>query len=150
QECSKVFNCEALLRRFASGETSVSMELTRMINKRRYWTIMTAHMMKKVETNEIIAFVYSTNVTNEKTMQNIMNAIVKTDYDFLVVVDALHNSAVRYSEKDLGNSYAYESKNFEEETRQYFRKYICEEDLARALEEFTLKNIINNFVCRTK
>ncbi|MEG1963884.1 MAG: ATP-binding protein [Clostridia bacterium] len=144
QECAKVFNCDALLRRFASGETSVSMELTRMINKRRYWTIMTAHMMKKVETNEIIAFVYSTNVTNEKTMQNIMNAIVKTDYDFLVVVDALHNSAVRYSEKDLGNSYAYESKNFEEETRQYFRKYICQEDLARALEEFTLKNIINN------
>ncbi|MEG1778307.1 MAG: ATP-binding protein, partial [Angelakisella sp.] len=65
-----------------------------------------------------------------------------TDYDFLVVVDAQRNSAVRYSEKDLGNSYAYESDNFEQETREYMQRYICKEDVARVVDEIVLKNII--------
>ncbi|MEG0571081.1 MAG: ATP-binding protein [Oscillospiraceae bacterium] len=75
-------------------------------------------------------------------MQNVMNAIVKTDYDFLVVVDAQRNSAVRYSEKNLGNTYAYESENFEEETREYVRKYLFEEDRERVVSEVTTKNIL--------
>ncbi|MEG2500011.1 MAG: PAS domain-containing protein [Oscillospiraceae bacterium] len=140
-KCTALINRDSLLQHFANGETSLSMELTRRIEGRKYWTVVNAYMMKNPLDSEVVAFIYSTNITSERTMQNIMNAIVKTDYDFLVVVDALHNSAVRYSEKDLGNSYAYESKNFEEETRQYFRKYICQEDINRVLEEFTLENI---------
>ncbi|MEG2366791.1 MAG: ATP-binding protein [Oscillospiraceae bacterium] len=140
--CKEVFNRDALLRQFASGKTTISMELTRNIEGRKYWTIMTAHMMKNPENKQIVAFIYSTDVTNERTMQNIMNAIVKTDYDFLVVVDALRNSAVRYSEKSLENTYAYKSENFEPDTEAYVRRYICPEDALRVERELTLKNII--------
>ncbi|MEG1946133.1 MAG: ATP-binding protein [Lachnospiraceae bacterium] len=142
QECAAMFNRDALLWHFANGETTVSMELTRMIAGRRYWTVMTAHMMKKEENSDVVAFLYSTNITNEKTMQNVMNAIVKTDYDFLVVVDAIRNSAVRYSEKELSNRYAWESNNFEEETCEYMRHYICKEDVEHVIKEVTLQNII--------
>ncbi|MEG1584338.1 MAG: ATP-binding protein, partial [Anaerovorax sp.] len=141
ERCAAVFNRNALLRQFANGRTTLSMELTRKIDGRSYWTIMTVHMMKK-ENNEIVAFLYSTNITNERTMQNVMNAIVKTDYDFLVVVDALRDSAVRYSEKYLGNAYAYESSAFEKETQDYVRQFICAEDVPRVIEEITLENIL--------
>ncbi|MEG1684069.1 MAG: ATP-binding protein, partial [Oscillospiraceae bacterium] len=132
---------EALLRQFANGKTTLSMELTRKIEGRRYWTMMTIHMMQN-ENGEIVAFLYSTDVTNVRTMQNVMNAIVKTDYDFLVVVDAQRNAAVRYSEKCLGNTYAAESENFEEETRDYVRRYLCPEDIPRVVEEIALDNIL--------
>ncbi|MEG0179924.1 MAG: histidine kinase dimerization/phospho-acceptor domain-containing protein, partial [Oscillospiraceae bacterium] len=144
QQCAAVFNRDELIKRFANGETTLSMELTRNIKGRRYWTIMTAHMMKQMETNEIVAFLYSTNITNEKTMQNIMNAIVKSDYDFLVVIDAKRNTAVRYSETNNANKYAYESGNFEEETQDYLRSYIFPEDVDRAVQEVTMENIIKN------
>ncbi|MEG1918444.1 MAG: ATP-binding protein, partial [Oscillospiraceae bacterium] len=114
---------------------------TRKIEGRRYWTMMTIHMMQN-ENGEIVAFLYSTDVTNVRTMQNVMNAIVKTDYDFLVVVDAQRNAAVRYSEKCLGNTYAAESENFEEETRDYVRRYLCPEDIPRVVEEIALDNIL--------
>ncbi|MEG1578346.1 MAG: ATP-binding protein, partial [Oscillospiraceae bacterium] len=130
-----------LLRQFANGKTTLSMELTRKIEGRRYWTMMTIHMMQN-ENGEIVAFLYSTDVTNVRTMQNVMNAIVKTDYDFLVVVDAQRNAAVRYSEKCLGNTYAAESENFEEETRDYVRRYLCPEDIPRVVEEIALDNIL--------
>ncbi|MEG2004073.1 MAG: PAS domain-containing protein, partial [Clostridia bacterium] len=144
KKCMSVFNREAMLKSFANGQTTISMELTRKIEGRRYWTILTAHMMKKTEDNEIIAFLYSTNVTNEKTMQNVMNAIVKTDYDFLVVVDATRNSAVRYSQNDFGNDYAYESENFEEQTREYVKLFVCDDDIAHVVQEITLENILSN------
>ncbi|MEG1810417.1 MAG: ATP-binding protein [Clostridia bacterium] len=142
KECAAIFNRDAMLRRFAAGETTLSLELTRKIEGRRYWTVLTAHMMKRTEDNDVVAFLYSTNITNERTMQNVMNAIVKTDYDFLVVVDAERNSAVRYSENDFDNAYAYESDNFEEETHEYVRRYICQDDIARVVRELTIKNII--------
>ncbi|MEG1528556.1 MAG: ATP-binding protein [Clostridia bacterium] len=144
KDCAAIFGRDSLLRQFANGITTASIELTRNILGCRYWTKMTAHMMKNVETGEINAFVYSSNITNEKTMQNIMNAIVMTDYDFLVVIDAARNVAVRYSEKELGNAYVYESQNFEEDTYEYLRQYLCKEDVERVEKEITLKNILAN------
>ncbi|MEG1847188.1 MAG: ATP-binding protein [Lachnospiraceae bacterium] len=142
ESCSKVFNTSALLQSFANGETTLSMELGRKIAGRRYWTILTAHMMKTAETNEIVAFLYSTDITNERTMQDIMNAIVKTDYDFLVVVDALRDTAIRYSQNDYNHNYAQESEHFEEETLTYAKQFICQEDIQRVSQELTISNIL--------
>ncbi|MEG2177143.1 MAG: PAS domain S-box protein, partial [Oscillibacter sp.] len=137
-----VFNRETLLWQFANGETTRTMELPRRIEGRKYWTVVTVHMMKRTEDQNIVAFLYSTNITGERTMQQIMNAVMQTDYDFLVVVDALRNSAVRYSEKALGNAYVEESENFEAETQAYLRRYISPEDIPHAVAELTLKNIL--------
>ncbi|MEG1932243.1 MAG: ATP-binding protein, partial [Pygmaiobacter sp.] len=142
RQCAEIFNRDALLQNFGNGQTTVSLELTRRIEGRQYWTVATAYMMKRQEDQNVVAFVYSTNITNERTMQAVMNAIVKTDYDFLVVVDALRNSAVRYSEKDYGNTYANESENFEEETQEYVCSYLCAEDVPRVVQDIKIKNIL--------
>ncbi|MEG1889693.1 MAG: ATP-binding protein [Lachnospiraceae bacterium] len=139
---SRVFNRRALLQFFENGETTLSFEAIRIIEGRRYWTVMTVHMMKQAENQDVVAFLYSTNVTNERTMQDIMNTIVKTDYDFLVVVDGTRNTAVRYSEKNYGNDYAAESEHFQEETIEYVKQYICKKDIDHVCKEITLKNIM--------
>ncbi|MEG1755023.1 MAG: ATP-binding protein [Clostridia bacterium] len=142
KQCKAVFNRDALIRHFINGETTLSLELTRIIDGRRYWTVATVHMMRRAEDHDIVAFLYSIDITNERTMQDVMNAIVKTDYDFLVVVDAERNSAVRYSENNLCNTYAHESEHFEEDTQEYVRRFICEEDIPRVVKEITVKNIL--------
>ncbi|MEG2000444.1 MAG: PAS domain-containing protein [Evtepia sp.] len=141
-QCAALFNCESLLQHFANGETTVSMELTRKLQGRNYSTVMTAHMMKRPEDSDIVAFVYSTNITNERTMQNIMNAIIKTDYDLLVVVDARRNSSVRYSDKNMNHNYSYESDQFQEETQEYVRQNVFAEDVERVVGEITIENIL--------
>ncbi|MEG1176083.1 MAG: ATP-binding protein [Ruthenibacterium sp.] len=142
RDFAAVFNRNEMLRRFESGETTLSMEVTRVIDGCRYWTVITAHMMKRAQDSDIVAFLYSTDVTNEKMMQSLMNAIVKTDYDLLVVVDAGRNAAVRYSKNDTANYYARESDDFEAETHNYVRLYVCENDVAHLLQEITLHNIL--------
>ncbi|MEG2434773.1 MAG: ATP-binding protein [Ruthenibacterium sp.] len=142
KECAALFNRDSMLWHFANGETTLSMEMPRMIAGRNYWVMVTAHMAKTVDSNDVVAFLYSVDVTNERTMQHIMNAIVKTDYDFLVVIDAVRNSAVRYSERKTSQSYALESKNFEEETQEYIRQCVCKDEVERVVDEVRLANII--------
>lgn len=141
QQFQERFYRDALLRQFSADETSVSMDLSRIINGRRLWTSLTAHMMKQPENNDVVAFLYSRDITNEKVMHDVMGAIVATDYDFLVVVDAQRNSAIRYSQDVDQVGYASETSSFEEETHAYIRKFICPEDVERVLSEVTLENI---------
>lgn len=141
EQYAALFNRSALLKRFASGETSISQELARIIDGKRYWISITAHMMKKPENNDIVAFLYSTDITNEKVMQNVMDAIVETDYDFLVVIDGVNDTAVRYSEDKSDIAYERSCEHFEAETQRFIRSTVCAEDTARVLREVTLKNI---------
>lgn len=141
-KCRETLDVNRLLKRFALGETSVSLELTRNLGGKAYWTVLNVYMMKNHESNDIVAFLYSTDITNEKVMQNMMDTIVRVDYDYLVVVDAIRDSATRYSENCTNVAYADESQNFEAETREYISRYVCAEDAELILKDFTLKNII--------
>ena len=143
EECAKLFNCDALLRAFADGKAFVEMDIPREIEGKYYWATLTCHMMRKPDSNDMVAFLYSQDITNEKVMHNIMDNIVQSDYDYLVVVDGLRNSAARFSENHIEFDYKNYSENFEEDTRRYIEQVICEEDRERILEEFTLENIIH-------
>ncbi|MEA4854325.1 MAG: PAS domain-containing protein [Christensenella sp.] len=137
-----VFGIKQLLNAFASGTTSVSQEVVRIIGGKAYWTVLNAYMMKNPESGDVMAFLYSTDSTNEKVMASVMDAVVRTAYDYLVVVDGIRDSAMRYSENKIGNSYAEQSDHFESETRNYIRQYICPDDVDAVLERFTLRNIL--------
>lgn len=137
-----IFGVKKLLNAFASGKTSFSLEIVRILNNKAYWTVLNAYMMKKPESNDVVAFLYSTDITKEKVMQEVMDTVVRTDYDYLVVVDGIRNSAERYSENKSNEAYAEASDEFEAQTRKYMRQYICPEDVEAVLEQFTLQNIL--------
>ncbi|MEG0911958.1 MAG: hypothetical protein RSF70_10330, partial [Ruthenibacterium sp.] len=92
-------------------------------------------------------FLYSTDVTNERTMQNVMNAIVTTDYDFLVVADIARDIAVCYSQKEIGDIYFHEGTHFIEGSRNYVRKSVCPEDVERVLREILLETVLAHLDC---
>lgn len=142
QECAAAFNRDALIKAFTQNQTVVTMKLPRAIEGKYYWTTLTARMMKKPDDNDVVAFLYSQDITNEKMMQSVMDAIVKSDYDYLVVVDGLRDSAMRYSENQLGINYMHHSDHFESDTQQYITQNVCKEDIPRVLHDFKLENIL--------
>ncbi|MEG1917204.1 MAG: PAS domain-containing protein [Oscillospiraceae bacterium] len=141
KQFKSIFNRDALLRHFADGKTTLSLEFRRQIEGRIYWVVATVHMMKK-ETGDIVAFLYSVDVTNERTMQNIMDAIAKTDYDFLLVADIARNTAIRYTQKTIGDTYVHETTNFIEESRDRVRRFVCPGDVDRLLDEILLDTVL--------
>ena len=142
EKCKNLFSVKQLLNAFVLGKTSFSLEVVRILGEKAYWTVLNAYMMKNPESGDVMAFLYSTDITNEKVMASVMDAVVRTDYDYLVVVDGIRDSASRYSENKTMNSYAEQSDHFEAETRNYIRKYICPDEADAVLEDFTLRNIL--------
>ncbi|MEG0780820.1 MAG: ATP-binding protein, partial [Oscillospiraceae bacterium] len=128
-------------RQFANGKTTLSMEFTRRIGGRVYWVTVTAHMMKK-ENGDVVAFLYSADITGERTLQQVLNAIAKTDYDFLVVADVPRNTSVRYTQQNMGNTSISESNHFIEESRDYVRHYVCPEEVERVLREIDTETVL--------
>ncbi|MEG2421640.1 MAG: ATP-binding protein, partial [Oscillospiraceae bacterium] len=96
------------------------------------------------ENGEIVAFLYSTDITNERTMQNIMSAIATTDYDFLMVGDIARDTAVRYSQKGIGETFIHENGHFIAESRAYVRNTVCPEDVDRVLEEILIDTVLKH------
>ncbi|MEG2207617.1 MAG: PAS domain-containing protein [Clostridia bacterium] len=143
QRHAAVFSRDALLKRFANGETTVTMEFTRNIGDCKYWMSLTVHMMKRPTDQNIMAFLYSTDVTGERTMQNIMSTVAKTDYDFLVVADVVRNTCIRYSQKDLGDTNLHKSNHFIEDGREYIRRSLCPQDVNRVLKEVALTRVLS-------
>ncbi|MEG1684114.1 MAG: histidine kinase dimerization/phospho-acceptor domain-containing protein, partial [Oscillospiraceae bacterium] len=136
-----LFSRDGLLRQFANGKTTLSMEFTRRIEGRVYWVTVTAHMMKK-ENDDVVAFLYSTDITGERTLQQVLNAIAKTDYDFLVVADVPRNTSVRYTQKNMGATYINESNHFFEESQDYVRHNVCPEEVERVLREIDTETVL--------
>ncbi len=141
-EYQRIFGVKQLLDAFSMGKTSSSLELVQTLGGKAYWSVLNVYMMNKPDTNDIIAFMYATDITSEKVMQDVMDTIVRSDYDYLVVVDAIRNSAQRYSQKSLNKRYPEYSNDFEKTTRTFIQKNVCAEDVKGVLQEFTLSNIL--------
>ncbi|MEA5020375.1 MAG: ATP-binding protein [Gordonibacter sp.] len=142
KRCREILDVNCLIKRYNLGDTSLSAELVRTMGDKFYWTTVHVYMMRQPQSDEVVAFVYSVDITNEKVMQSIMNTVVRTDYDYLVVVDGLRNSATRYSDNGLTGDYAQTSDDFEAQTREYLRNQLRSEEVERVLEKFTLRNIL--------
>lgn len=142
EKCQEMLQVNHLLKCFALDQTSISLELVRNLGGKAYWIVLNAYMMKNAENDDVMAFLYSTDITNEKVMQDVMSTVVRTDYDYLVVVDAIRNSATRYSDNRTNVIYADESSNFEAQIREYIKQYVCPEDVGEILEKCTLQNIL--------
>ncbi|MEG1578472.1 MAG: ATP-binding protein, partial [Oscillospiraceae bacterium] len=91
---------------------------------------------------DVVAFLYSADITGERTLQQVLNGIAKTDYDFLVVADLARNTSVRYTQKNIGDPCISESTHFVEESQDYVRRYVCPEDVERVLREIELETVL--------
>ena len=142
KEYAKKLNREALMRIFGENQTSLSIEIAREMEGDYYWTTLQIHMLKKPYNDDIIAFLYSKNVTNEKVMQLIMQEITQTNYDFLVVVDGIRDTALSYSSYNPEKRYKKQSFEFDKDTQEYVKQFVCVEDQSRVLQDVKLSNIL--------
>ncbi|MGO5051473.1 ATP-binding protein [Lachnospiraceae bacterium LCP25S3_G4] len=140
----EVFTCEKLLSEFEIGHDSIHQEMKRELEPDSfYWLDYVIHMVKEPDTNEVIAFIYSTDITNEKVAKGIMDSIAKTDYDFIVLVNGCKNTAIRYSVNTAEDcAYSERCLNFEEETEQFMRLYCIAENVEHCIEQAKLANIM--------
>ena len=138
------FTPKHLLSRFKKGETSFSMEYLRLMpDGKPTWVSTTTTMMEVLETKQILAYVYTENLTSDQLEQVVLQRSLGTEVDYVMYVDMESNMTVQTefnginTETHLEKEFTYE--NFLRNLELY--EHVCPEDLERCERAFNLRAI---------
>lgn len=127
------FNRKRLLNKFSSGEYTESQVFTLAFESNpTFWIEYSLHLLQNSENHDVIAYIISTDITEEKMMQTIMDTVAKTDYDYFVVVNGLTDSALEYVQNTKERQF-FDTESFEKKAEELNRTYVCEEDVERVV-----------------
>lgn len=80
---------KALLEQFEQGTTRVSEEyIAELKNGKHAWVRAEANLVRRPETREVIAFIYSRDITRERVLGHVLERIMSFEYDEIYTVDS--------------------------------------------------------------
>ncbi len=140
----KAFQREKLLSAYAEGKSTVELEHhIQSEDKKKHWVCTSGIMTKKPGADEIIIFVYTRNVNDEKITQEMLNAVAALDYEYLLVIDGSSNSYIQYAgnNSDLLSSSDFTGKKYDADRIRVIYKYVVKQEQDRCMLETSLANI---------
>ncbi len=93
-------------------------------------------LRKRPETQEVVAFYYETDVTQEFCLRSMMDSMMKHEYDLVGILFAASNSIYAEGKKSdkLTALPSLKSNNYDETAQEFMQKYACG-DSAEALKD---------------
>ena len=133
-----------LMNRFRKGETSVCMEYLRLMpDGKPSWVSTTTTMMEVLETKQVLAYMYTEDLSVQQLEQLVLQRSLGTEVDYVMYVDLEGGMTVQAefsgenTERHLEKEFTYE--NFLRNLELY--EHICAEDLPRCRQAFNLNAI---------
>ncbi|MEG1746999.1 MAG: response regulator [Oscillospiraceae bacterium] len=143
-EYKKLFNRKNLLSTFRRGQTSITQESYMSFWKNKVlWIRVEVDMFLNPKTSDVEAYIYATDVDQQKTSRELVDAVVNLDYDYLALLDCNSDAYVIFAKSEgktpLPPFYA---SSYEQEVVDYARKYLVEEDVERNIWEMSYENVL--------
>ncbi len=92
EKAAGFFSRKTLTAAFAGGKSSMQLDYQRAGESGRLvWVRSFVNMLKKPDTQDIIAVFYSLDVTKEKRQNEIFNIITKQEYDYVALLHTAEN-----------------------------------------------------------
>ncbi|MEF9988088.1 MAG: response regulator, partial [Christensenella sp.] len=150
EEYRNMFNRESLLKSYRSGKTNVTHTAYVDLNRgKAFWIKVEVDMFKNPKSGEIEAYIYATDIDHKKTSDDIVNAVVAMDYDYLAMLDLISGGYTLFAQTNMHTSLpSFDSNDYEHEVEAYARKFLIEEDIERNIYEMSYKNIYAQLATR--
>ncbi|MEA5020376.1 MAG: PAS domain-containing protein [Gordonibacter sp.] len=138
----QTFDREKLINSFKQGDSETMMEYRwKLLDGRIAWVSTVCRTTLEPETSDILCFVYSFNITQRKTTQEMIGAVVKLDYDYLALLDCSTHDYVIYANKENSNLPPFHSTEYEAEVRKYAEECLIPEDVEGNIRDMSIDNI---------
>ncbi len=138
------FNRYALIRQYKAGIMEATFEYQRKAASGDIiWAQTSGKLYSEPISGDVMCFIYSYNINEQQTAKQMIETVVKIDYDYLALLDCRTGKYVIYANNEavsiqLPSLYA---DNYEEEIVQYARKYLVAEDIESILRDMSIQNI---------
>ncbi|MEG1930025.1 MAG: response regulator [Anaerovorax sp.] len=139
----KIFNRESLLKAYREGKTSFTQEShVHFEGDKTLWIKIELDMFLHPKSGDVEAYIYATDIDQKKMTQDLVNAVVTIDYDYLALLDSDADVYTLFAQNDGKTSLPpFHSNSYEYEIEKYARTYLVEEDIERNIYEMSYKNV---------
>ncbi|MEG1694929.1 MAG: response regulator [Eubacterium sp.] len=144
QEFKEKCNIQNLKIAYESGEKVYNFESTRQFSKDKIiWVSLTVKVMKDPNTNNLMCFIYTYNIDEQKTAKELINKVVEIDYDYLALLDMQSDKYTIFertdSETPLPRLY---TESYKKEIKEFAETYLVKEDIEQNIIDMSYENIL--------
>lgn len=137
-----------LIGEYARGVRSLSFEYNAKTIERSepVRVRVDCSLRKRPETQEVVAFYYETDVTQEFCLRSMMDSMMKHEYDLVGVLFAFSNSI--YSEGKKSDKVTVlprlKSNNYDEAAQVFMQKYACGDNVEELMDAVRLESVLEH------
>ncbi len=142
-QIERMFQREVLIREFTEGITTVSYEYQRRREEQdTIWTSTRIRTFQHPETEELVAFSYTYDITPIVMEQNIISQITNFEYDYLAILYMKKGTFKMYKiKKGEEDTIVYRYKDYRMGMEEMIPKIVPPEEQEYALEATKLETI---------
>lgn len=145
REFAEMLSLENLRKAYAEGRTVLSIDYRRYSRNEKYimWARSTIQLMLDPQTKDLMAFLYTYDINENKMLQDIINASVYCDYNMLAYLNVYTGKAKLYAQnnallkREIKQEFVYT-----EAVREYLETYIGEKERNAVWKKMELERII--------
>ena len=145
QEMLWLLDRRRLIQEYRKGNTEFSMEYQRkQVNRPIIWTCTQARVYIQPDTQDILCFVYSYDISTQKTLREMIDTVVNLDYDYMALLDCINNNYIIYAQNEETQTTLppFHTTNYEDEVIKYARQYLLPEDVEQNIHDMSIPNIL--------
>lgn len=135
---------KGLTEQYKAGRSETSLiYLRKLENKPSTWVQVYFNLFLSPQTEDIMCFVYSYDITEKKTAQMMIDAVVQTDYDYLALLDSKTKQydIISYTSGAQKLSAPHHTSDFDEALEEYAKEYVAPEDQACYINQTEVSTI---------
>lgn len=140
----KLFNRLKMLEQFKLGEPEVTYEYQRISSDgKKFWAQTTGRMYPEPTTGEVICFIYTYNVDEQKIAKEMIDMVVNINYDYLALMDCRTKEYTVYTNENIQKTPlpSFHSSDYDHEVIEYAKEYVIEAEIEQNIHEMSIENI---------
>ncbi|MEF9988854.1 MAG: hypothetical protein RR797_07235, partial [Christensenella sp.] len=138
-----IFNRENLLRSYREGKTSFTEEAYVDFGENKIlWIMIELDMFQNPKNGDVEAYIYAMDIDQKKTTQDLVNAVVNMDYDYLALLNSETDAYTLFAQTDARTSLPpLYSSSYAMEVEAYARKFLVEEYIEQNIHDMSYQNL---------
>ena len=139
-------NRRRVLKAFAEGETSYSMDYRRKTHDGSViWVNTTVKTFENPENGDVMSFMYTYDIHEGKIKDSLIEAVTSLEYDYIAYIDLANEHFRLYTGNEhMRTMLPTESKNYTQSVYDVNRAVVVPEDVERAIQDMLPDGIREN------
>ena len=138
------FNRQTLMQQLGTGNAEITYEYQRKTAQGKIiWAKTTGKLYSEPTSGDTMCFIYSYDINEQKTAQDMIDTVVRVDYDYLALLDCrtLDYTVYANSENLRTPLPPFHSSDYEREVEEYAKMYLLPEDVEQNIHDMCIANI---------